>query len=61
MRRKQNGLRIHKILFNTNMHDELFGTPAGKELQQRDIRIVPHLSDLINRYHDDHYHVDFEL
>jgi penicillin-insensitive murein endopeptidase len=58
---RQNGLRIRKILFNTNMHDELFSSPAGQELQQREIRIVPHLSDLVNRYHDDHYHVDFEL
>jgi penicillin-insensitive murein DD-endopeptidase len=58
---RQNGLHIHKILFNTHMHDELFSSPAGRELQQRDIRIVSHLSDLVNRYHDDHYHVDFEL
>ena len=57
----KNGLHIRKILFNTNLQDELYNTEAGKELQQRDIRIIPHLSDLINRYHDDHYHVDFEL
>jgi penicillin-insensitive murein endopeptidase len=57
----QNGLHIRKILFNTNLQDELYNTEAGKELQMRDIRIIPHLSDLINRYHDDHYHVDFGL
>ncbi|HEY3387628.1 MAG TPA: hypothetical protein VGK46_14025 [Saprospiraceae bacterium] len=58
---RQNGLHIRKILFNTNLQDELYSTPAGRELQQRDINILPHLSDLINRYHDDHYHVDFDL
>jgi penicillin-insensitive murein DD-endopeptidase len=58
---RKNGLRIHKILFNTNMHDELFATAAGREIQQRNIRIIPRLSDLVNRYHDDHYHVDFDL
>ena len=58
---RQNGLHIHKILFNTNLQDELFNTAAGQELQQREIRIIPHLSDLINRFHDDHYHVDFDL
>jgi hypothetical protein len=43
------------------MHDELFSTPSGIILQQRDLRIKSPLSDLINKYHDDHYHVDFEL
>lgn len=58
---KKHGLHIHKLLFNTNLQDELYNTEAGKELKARDIRIKPVLSDLINRYHDDHYHVDFDL
>jgi len=58
---QRNGLRIHKILFNTHMHDELFSTPWGRKLQERNIPISPHLNDLVNRYHDDHYHVDFDL
>ncbi len=58
---KRHGIRIHKILFNTNMHDELFSTPSGKKLQERNIPIRSHLNDLINSYHDDHYHVDFDL
>lgn len=57
----RNGLRIHKILFNTNMHDELFNTVAGRELQAREIRIPSRLNDLVNRYHDDHYHIDFDI
>jgi penicillin-insensitive murein endopeptidase len=58
---QQNGLHIRKILFNTHLQDELFRTDPGKEIQKRGIRIIPHLSDLVNRYHDDHYHVDFGL
>lgn len=58
---QQNGLHIRKILFNTHLQDELFRTDAGKEIQRRGIRIIPQLSNLVNRYHDDHYHVDFEL
>ncbi len=58
---KQNGLRIRKVLFHTDMHDNLFSTPAGRILAQRDIRFVPHLSNLVNNFHDDHYHVDFEF
>lgn len=58
---RKNGLHIYKILFNTNMHDELYNTPGGQEIKRRNIRIIPQLSDLVNRYHDDHYHVDFDL
>ena len=58
---KQNDLRIRKILFHTSMHEELFSTPAGQELKARELRFIPHLNDLINRFHDDHYHVDFEF
>lgn len=56
---KQHGLYIYKILFNTHMLDELYATPSGQEIQQRGIRIIPHVSDLVNRFHDDHYHIDF--
>ncbi|HZV71176.1 MAG TPA: hypothetical protein VFG10_16595 [Saprospiraceae bacterium] len=58
---QQHGLRIRKILFNTNLHDELFSTPSGKILAERHLRFIPHLSDLINMVHDDHYHIDFEF
>jgi penicillin-insensitive murein endopeptidase len=58
---RQNGLKIYKVLFNTNLHDELYSTPSGKEIQERNIRIISHLSPLVNRYHDDHYHVDFDV
>lgn len=58
---QNNGLRIRKILFNEYLHDELFSTTSGQELVARNINIIPHLNDFINRFHDDHYHVDFEL
>jgi penicillin-insensitive murein endopeptidase len=57
----KHGLRIRKILFNTTMQDELYKTETGQEILRREIRIIPHLNDLVNRFHDDHYHVDFEL
>jgi len=58
---QQHGLRIRKILFNTDLHDELFSTPSGKLLAQRHLNFIPHTSDLVNMVHDDHYHVDFEM
>jgi penicillin-insensitive murein endopeptidase len=56
----RHSLRIRKILFHTDLHPELFSTPAGQRLAARDLRFIPHLSEFVNRFHDDHYHVDFE-
>lgn len=53
-------LHIRKILFHTDLHDNLFSTPAGRQLAAREINFIPHLNDFINSFHDDHYHVDFE-
>jgi penicillin-insensitive murein endopeptidase len=58
---KQHGMRIRKILFNTNLHDELFSTASGKLLAERHLNFIPRLSNLVNNVHDDHYHVDFEF
>ncbi len=58
---KEHGLRIRKILFNEYMHDELFATPSGKIVEERHLNIIPHLNNLINMVHDDHYHIDFEF
>jgi penicillin-insensitive murein endopeptidase len=57
----KNGLRIRKILFHTDLHDELFKTSSGPALASRDLPFIPRLNRLINRFHDDHYHVDFEF
>ena len=56
---QKHGMRIHKVIFNTHLKDELFATPYGKKLQQSNIYITRNLSKLINDLHDDHYHVDF--
>ena len=58
---KAHGLRIRKVLFHTDLHTYLFHCPSGTELLSHEINFTPHLSNLINRFHDDHYHVDFEF
>lgn len=58
---KQNGLRIRKILFHTDLHDDLYNSPSGKILAQRRLNFIPRLNNLVNQFHDDHYHVDFEF
>ncbi len=57
---KQNGLKIEKVIINTELKDELFATEQGKILKNSGIYIVQNLSELINSVHDDHFHVDFK-
>lgn len=56
---QKNGMRIHKVIFNTFLRDELFATPHGKKLAASGIYITQNLEPIINDLHDDHYHVDF--
>ena len=56
---RKNGMRIHKVIFNTHLKDELYASPHGKKLRQSAIYVTRNLSKLINDLHDDHYHVDF--
>lgn len=58
---KLNGIRIKKVIINTNLKDELFATPNGKKLKSSGIYIVKKLSVLTNSLHVDHYHIDFEV
>lgn len=58
---KRNGVGIRRILFHSDLQDDLYRTSSGRELKKRDLNMPPHLRELINRFHDDHYHVDFDL
>ena len=57
---RSNGLSIRKIILNTGLKDDLYATSSGQKVKERGIYIVRSLSDIVNRVHDDHYHVDFE-
>lgn len=56
---RKSGMRIDKVIFNTNLRDNLYATPNGKKLRKSGIYLTRNLSRLINELHDDHYHVDF--
>jgi len=56
---RKKGMRIHKVIFNTHLQDELFASPHGKKLRKSGIYITRNLPRVINDLHDDHYHVDF--
>lgn len=57
---RKHGSKIEKVIIKVEYKDELYGTPNGKKLKERGIYVVRGLSSLINRLHDDHYHVDFK-
>jgi len=58
---RKNGIRIRKVIFKINLKDGLFRSKVGKELKKRNIYFVRKLSSRIDKLHDDHYHVDFEV
>jgi len=58
---KLQGLKIGKIIWKTELRDELFATESGKKLQTSGVYVTTKLEPLINTLHDDHYHVDFKL
>jgi penicillin-insensitive murein endopeptidase len=57
---RKNGLKISKVIINTEMKDELYATDYGKKIKAKNIYVVQSLTPLINSLHDDHYHIDFE-
>ena len=56
---RKNGLNIFKVIIKIEFKDELFATEYGKILKESGIYVVQGLSPLINRLHDDHFHLDF--
>ncbi len=57
---KKHGLRIRKVILKISLKDNLYATQSGKEIKKRGIYIVRHLTDIVDKLHDDHYHIDFE-
>lgn len=58
---RKNGLKIDKVILKVELKDNLFATAYGRRLQQSGIYFATSLSPMINKLHDDHYHVDFKL
>ena len=58
---KKNGVSIEKVIFKTELKDELYASAHGEALKKSGIYITKNLTPLINSLHDDHYHIDFQL
>lgn len=58
---RQNGLRIKMVILKIELKDDFYKTKSGRLVKEKGIYFARSLPDLVNRLHDDHYHVDFEL
>lgn len=58
---KKHGLKVTKVIFNTDLQDDLKQTEHGSRIVSENIYLVRSLSSVINSLHDDHYHIDFQL
>jgi penicillin-insensitive murein endopeptidase len=56
---RKNGLKIYRVHFQNNLHDEFYKTDFGKEVRKKGIILTTGLSKTISEQHDDHFHVDF--
>ena len=58
---RKNGLKINKVILKIELKDDFYATESGKKVKQKGIYFARSLSDIVNRVHDDHYHIDFEI
>lgn len=57
---RKHGYKISKVIFKLELKDALFATENGKKLKAKGIYFAQRLTPVINKLHDEHYHVDFE-
>ncbi len=58
---RKNGIKIRIVILKVELKPLLFASASGKKLLLRNIYFANSLSDLVNRAHDDHFHVDFDI
>ncbi len=58
---RKNGLGIKKVLLQIDLKDDFYRTPSGKAVKARSIYFAKYLSPTVDKFHDDHYHIDFKL
>lgn len=58
---KKNSLRIRNIIYRDYLQDNLLNTRAGRSFKNRGIQFWQTSNSSINKMHDDHVHVNFDL
>lgn len=56
---KKNGLRVKKVILQIDLKDDFYRTKSGMEVKRRGIYFAKALTPIVDKMHDDHYHVDF--
>jgi len=57
---RKRGWKIKMVILKLNLKDDFFKTPSGKKVKARGIYFARNLQPIVDRMHDDHYHIDFE-
>lgn len=58
---RKNGLIVSKVILMIDLKDDLYSTKSGQEIKRRGIYLAKNLPRQVDKMHDDHYHVDFEI
>lgn len=58
---RKNGLKIKRVIFKLELKDDFYKSKSGRKVKNKGIYFAKNLSDTVNKFHDDHYHIDFEL
>lgn len=56
---RKNGMYVKKVIFKLDLKDEFYKTKSGKKVKKKGIYFARNLPNLIDKVHDDHYHIDF--
>lgn len=58
---RNHGLKIKKVLLQIDLKDNFYRSKSGQEVKKRGIYFAQYLSPQVDKFHDDHYHIDFSL
>ena len=53
--------KTKKVILKINLKDDFYRSPTGKEIKRSGIYFALALSPVVDKLHDDHYHIDFAL
>ena len=56
---RERGMYVKKVILKTDLIDDLYKTNHGKQVKRKGIYFPKKLPTIINKLHDDHFHVDF--
>lgn len=55
------GYHVKKVILKLELKDDFYATVNGKSVRRKGIYLAMNLPPNVNKQHDDHFHVDFEM